>query len=277
VPKNASFQTTGDTEQDDLAGIDATDIICTTPEKFDAMTRRHRERGGMRFFNQVGLLLIDEVHLLSDTRGSTLEAGVVSRIKLVASKPELSGYPISSIRYIAVSATVPNATDLAVWLGAPPQGIKIFGDEMRPVKLHNIVRGYIKSGNDFMFDRRLTDHVFSVVQENSRGKPSLVFCPSRAGVVNTALRVAREAARAAGGVRPSVFLRDPSHHDHLSHLSGALQDASLRECIVAGVGFHHAAMEQQIERPWNRCFSPKTSSCFAPPPPWPWESISQPI
>jgi hypothetical protein len=53
-----SFLTTaGDTDQEDLASIASADIICTTPEKFDAMTRRHRARGGMRFFNEVRLCL----------------------------------------------------------------------------------------------------------------------------------------------------------------------------------------------------------------------------
>lgn len=40
---------------------------------------------------QIALVLIDEVHLLSEGRGSCLEAGVVSRIKLVACKPEMAG------------------------------------------------------------------------------------------------------------------------------------------------------------------------------------------
>lgn len=47
------LKTLGDTEMDDFGGIDTIDIICTTPEKFDAMTRRHRSRGSLRFFNEV--------------------------------------------------------------------------------------------------------------------------------------------------------------------------------------------------------------------------------
>ena len=43
---------TGDSE--DLADLDAADIICITPEKFDALTRRHKDQGGMRFFGEVG-------------------------------------------------------------------------------------------------------------------------------------------------------------------------------------------------------------------------------
>lgn len=40
---------------------------------------------------QIALILIDEVHLLSESRGSSLEAGVVSRIKMVATRQEMKG------------------------------------------------------------------------------------------------------------------------------------------------------------------------------------------
>ena len=39
---------------------------------------------------QVALLLIDEVHLLNDSRGAALEAGVVSRIKMIGALPSMS-------------------------------------------------------------------------------------------------------------------------------------------------------------------------------------------
>lgn len=47
---------------------------------------------------------------------------------------------------------------------------------MRPVKLRTIVRGYNPSKNDFLFERRLSDHVSGLVAEYSNGKPALVFC-----------------------------------------------------------------------------------------------------
>lgn len=80
-------------------------------QKLDIITRRHRDRGGMSFFGDIGLLLIDEVHLLSETRGAALEA-VVSRLKMLARFPEIKGCPLSAIRFVAVSATVPNIEDL---------------------------------------------------------------------------------------------------------------------------------------------------------------------
>lgn len=80
-------------------------------QKFDVITRRHRDRGGMSFFGDIALLVIDEVHLLSETRGAALEA-VVSRLKMLARFPEIKGCPLSAIRFVAVSATVPNIEDL---------------------------------------------------------------------------------------------------------------------------------------------------------------------
>lgn len=129
---------TSDSGPINVQDLQDTDIILTTPEKFDVITRRHRDRGGMSLFGDIALLLIDEVHLLSETRGAALEA-VVSRLKMLARFPEIKGCPLSAIRFVAVSATVPNIEDLAEWLRVPKNGIKRFGEEYRPVKLATIV------------------------------------------------------------------------------------------------------------------------------------------
>jgi ATP-dependent DNA helicase HFM1/MER3 len=48
----------------------ACDIIVTTPEKWDSTTRGWKDRKTL--VSQIGLLLIDEVHLLKEDRGATL-------------------------------------------------------------------------------------------------------------------------------------------------------------------------------------------------------------
>ena len=52
-PHFSAARLAGDTDQEGLEGLDSADIICATPEKFDATTRR-----GMRFFADIGLVLI---------------------------------------------------------------------------------------------------------------------------------------------------------------------------------------------------------------------------
>jgi ATP-dependent DNA helicase HFM1/MER3 len=139
---------TGDTDQAHLRHVQSASIIITTPEKWDSMTRKWRDH--RRLMELVKLFLIDEVHTLQDRRGATLEA-VVSRMKSIG----------SDVRFLALSATVPNSQDIATWLGKDstnqhlPAHRERFGEEFRPVKLQKFVYGFKSSGNDFSFDKIL--------------------------------------------------------------------------------------------------------------------------
>lgn len=75
------------------------------------MSRYRVTSGGLGFFSDISLVLIDEVHLLNDPRGAALEA-IVSRIKILSSNHELRLSPLASVRLLAVSATIPNIEDL---------------------------------------------------------------------------------------------------------------------------------------------------------------------
>jgi ATP-dependent DNA helicase HFM1/MER3 len=137
---------TGDTDYAQLKNISNASIIITTPEKWDSMTRKWKDHA--RLMQLVKLFLIDEVHVLSESRGATLEA-VVSRMKSVG----------SNVRFVALSATIPNSEDIATWLGRDatnqhlPAHRERFGEDFRPVKLQKFVYGYQASGNDFVFDK----------------------------------------------------------------------------------------------------------------------------
>ncbi|KAF4381586.1 hypothetical protein F8388_021214, partial [Cannabis sativa] len=105
------LELTGDNESYSIKNIQEADIILTTPEKFDAVTRHGIKDGGLSFFGDISLLLIDEVHLLNDPRGAALEA-IVSRMKMLARNPLLKSSSLSHVRFVAVSATIPNIEDL---------------------------------------------------------------------------------------------------------------------------------------------------------------------
>ncbi|KAK8630657.1 hypothetical protein V6N13_079439 [Hibiscus sabdariffa] len=107
------LELTGDNESYSIKNIQEADIILTPPEKFDAVTRYRIKNGGLSFFSDITLLLIDEVHLLNDLRGAALEA-IVSRIKMLAHNPEMKSSALASVRLLAVSATIPNIEDLDI-------------------------------------------------------------------------------------------------------------------------------------------------------------------
>lgn len=137
---------TGDTNQGQLRNVQNASIIITTPEKWDSMTRKWKDQA--KLMQLVKLFLIDEVHILKETRGACLEA-VVSRMKSVG----------SDVRFLALSATVPNSEDIATWLGRNsttqhlPAHREKFGEEFRPVKLQKHVYGIQFNGNDWGFER----------------------------------------------------------------------------------------------------------------------------
>ena len=89
----------------------AADIIICTPEKWDGISRSWQVR---RYVQGVGLIVIDEIHMLGADRGPTLEV-IVSRMRLVAARTQ------QSVRFVGLSTALANAHDLAAWLGVGEQ------------------------------------------------------------------------------------------------------------------------------------------------------------
>ena len=91
-------------------------------EKWDSMTRKWRDHKSL--VQLVRLFLIDEVHQLNDeVRGPTMEA-IVSRMKTIRAASAMAqgeggggggevGRNRGGLRFIAVSATIPNITDVS--------------------------------------------------------------------------------------------------------------------------------------------------------------------
>uniref|UniRef100_G1KUQ1 Probable ATP-dependent DNA helicase HFM1 n=1 Tax=Anolis carolinensis TaxID=28377 RepID=G1KUQ1_ANOCA len=225
---------TGDTAMDDLFEIQHAHIILTTPEKWDSMTRKWRDNSLVQL---VRLILIDEVHVVKDeSRGATLEV-VVSRMKTVQSFLSCgseSSDSVLSMRFVAVSATIPNAEDIAEWLsdGKGPAICLKIDERYRPVKLRKVVLGFPCSSNqtEFKFDLTLNYKVASVIQAYSEQKPTLVFCATRKGVQQAASVLAKDAK----------FIMNV---EQLQKCAKLVKEARLRELLICGIAYHHAGVE----------------------------------
>jgi ATP-dependent DNA helicase HFM1/MER3 len=70
------LEVTGDIEfKDSMRFIAMANIIVTTPEKWDSLTRTWKDH--LYLLGAVDLLLLDEIHHLGEDRGATLEALIV--------------------------------------------------------------------------------------------------------------------------------------------------------------------------------------------------------
>lgn len=90
----------------DARAISKADVIVTTPEKWDGISRSWQTRGYVR---SVALIIIDEIHLLGEDRGPVLEV-IVSRTNFIASHTD------RNLRIVGLSTALANAKDLANWL-----------------------------------------------------------------------------------------------------------------------------------------------------------------
>ena len=76
----------------------------------------------------VKLIIIDEVHLLHDSRGPVLEAIIARTMRQIEETQEL-------VRIVGLSATLPNYKDVAALLRVEPSGLHFFDSRYRPVPL----------------------------------------------------------------------------------------------------------------------------------------------
>jgi activating signal cointegrator complex subunit 3 len=100
-----------------------THILVTTPEKWDVVTRKSDSASSL-----VRLIILDEIHLLDDSRGAVLECLVSRSLRQV----EISQ---TSMRIVALSATLPNYQDVAHFIKAPDNGVFYFDGKYRPIPL----------------------------------------------------------------------------------------------------------------------------------------------
>lgn len=106
VDIHSVVELTGDVTPD-MRAIAKADIIVTTPEKWDGISRSWQTRN---YVQAVSLLVIDEIHLLGEERGPVLEV-IVSRTNFISSHTE------KTVRVVGLSTALANASDLAYWLG----------------------------------------------------------------------------------------------------------------------------------------------------------------
>mgnify|MGYP000147125171 CR=1 FL=1 len=246
---------TGDSGQSSVQGVVGGHLILTTPEKLDSITRRWREQ--IYLMGDIKLLLIDEIHLLGDLdRGGVLES-VICRMKNIqnhaiekrqrnlnlqlsssSDQKALSGArevtPLSacSLRIVAVSATLPNSSDIGAFLNSPPQGTLAFDDSYRPVPLQIVVKNCGKIWkNEFLFNKGLGKHVKGVIDEHSGNKPTIVFCHTKKDTEVLAEELSKTIPR--------------PRHEQLAALrdaSAKVSVNSLKALVLKGCAYHHAGL-----------------------------------
>ncbi|KAJ3359519.1 hypothetical protein HDU91_004907, partial [Kappamyces sp. JEL0680] len=227
------------------AEINDTQMIVTTPEKWDVVTRK--SVGDTQLVQKVKLLIIDEVHLLHEGRGAVIESIVARTLRLVESQQ-------SMIRIVGLSATLPNYVDVAEFLGVSlNQGLFFFDSGFRPVPLEQHFIGIKAKPGSVQYRTKLDAACYEKVSSMVRdGHQVMVFVHSRKDTVKSAQAVLEEA-----GNTGEAELFSNAQHEQFGTAWGEVQKSrnkELKELFASGLGIHHAGMLRSDRSMTERMF-----------------------
>ncbi|PWN30839.1 putative ATP dependent RNA helicase [Jaminaea rosea] len=227
--------------------IAETQVIVTTPEKWDVISRKSSDTS---YTNLVRLMIIDEIHLLHDDRGPVLESIVARTIR----RMEQLNDPV---RLVGLSATLPNYKDVATFLRVnPKKGLFYFESGYRPCPLKQEYIGITEKKaikrfqimNEVCYDKSLhyvSGEAQQEAQSSGAGQQSsqtavMIFVHSRKETAKTA-KFIRDKAMEADTL--THFLpRSAASKELLTSEVENVKDANLRDLLPYGFGIHHAGM-----------------------------------
>lgn len=212
--------------------IEETQIIVTTPEKWDIITRKSGDR---TYTQLVKLLIIDEIHLLHDNRGPVLESIVARTVRQIETTKE-------HIRLVGLSATLPNYEDVALFLRVDhKKGLFHFDNSYRPVPLSQQYIG-VQVRKPLQRFQLMNDLCYEKVMAVAGKHQVLIFVHSRKETAKTA-RAIRDTALANDTL--SRFLREDSASREILHThTDLVKNNDLKDLVPYGFAIHHAGLNR---------------------------------
>lgn len=216
---------TGDYDQP-AEYLGSNDVIIATYERFDSIFRLKPA-----WLSRVGLIVIDELHNVSDPeRGPIVEMIIARALKY-------------GIRVLGLSATISNPGQLAGWING-----ELIASNWRPVRLVEGVFDKKRSEVVFADGRREhvedagEDNVLNIVLHNLKSNhQTLVFMHNRKKV--------EEYAETTSSYLSSHPAREVSKLlEELDAAPTRMERDMLGELIVRGVAFHHAGLSHISRR-----------------------------
>lgn len=225
-------------------GFESIDLAICTIEKANAIVNKLLEQEKL---SDVGVIVIDEIHMISDPqRGYILEL-LLSKILFICEKFNLK------IQLVTMSATLPNVELLRYWLKA-----EYFHTDFRPIELKEMIKFERNIYDNEMNPIRVLNGAFERYFENDTNQIGqlcmetlidncqlIVFCPSKEWCEALCKNL-------AAGI---VVLQDEGcdllKKDRLGDLLSQFKrlpsgmDKSLEITLPSGCAFHHAGLSTE--------------------------------
>lgn len=202
----------------------------------------------------VSFVILDEIHYMDDAeRGTVWEESIL--------------FAPSHIRFICLSATVPNVQEIASWMEQTrhvPVGVVV--EDKRPVPLENFffVDGQFSKKLRGM-ERGRKKRYFKGRRKITGPLPSIQFICDRKQLPCLYFSFSRAKCQELASAHARLTLLSPEERvsildlfDELAFQYGVTEEFSarrLRRLIAAGVGYHHAGMMPTLKEIVERLFT----------------------
>jgi len=223
--------------EEELKRLENYDIIVTTYERLDSIMRRRP-----LLMNNIGTIVIDELHMLGDRdRGHIVE--------MIAIRAKLMG-----IQIVGLSATIGNAEEVARWLNA-----KLVKSDWRPVKLYEVIAYYSGRSEDrqwYMYlPKEISDGPSPIVVDDIT--KYWILRAVKEGFNVLEFRYSRKAVEELASIYSIVLCANLDHRDRvlLDKLAEELKEyvpdfeyEKLAPLIRCGASYHHAGLTPEARR-----------------------------
>lgn len=224
-------------------GFESIDLAVCTIEKANSIVNKLLENDKLQ---DIGMIVIDEVHLISDPqRGYILEL-LLTKILFMCEKFQ------HKIQVVTMSATLPNVQLLCKWLKA-----EFYQTDYRPIELREMIK---IDKNVFDRDMKLlrtvdekfceffpkdTDEVCQLAMETIIENCQLIiFCPSK----DWCEQLCTNLARGIHQMLKTKILDEIIDNRKVANLAEQMKalpsgvDVNLQRCLGYGCAFHHAGL-----------------------------------
>ena len=231
APYNVTVRELSGDQSLTYAQIAETQIIVTTPEKWDIVTRKSGDRA---YTQLVRLVILDEVHLLHDDRGPVLESIVARTVRQIEQTR-------TNVRLMGLSATLPNYRDVASLLRVD-KGLFFFDNSYRPVPLQQQYIGVTekKALKRFQLMNEICFAKVLAAQAGGVQNQVLIFVHSRAETVKTATALKDMAIDQ--DVLARFVREDSATREILQEECATAKSDALKTLLPYGFAIHHAGM-----------------------------------
>lgn len=202
-------------------------LILATPEQFDLVSRRWKQRKNVQ---KIELLIADNIHQISDGIVGAIYEIVLSRMVFISAQLE------TGLRIIGISTSLTNGKDFGEWIGVNKDNIFNFSSQERITPLQIQLKSFHNIHNSLSIEEMVKTTLKHALPVKNVHKATIIFVSERKNCIDIGSTIIKFAKK------KNIDLLRFEDVDFERNLN-SIRDINLKTYIKNGVGYLYSGME----------------------------------